>query len=307
MSLPHRTLGRTGLQVSTLGYGGIDLRGLPVGRHLASDEADRLLNTVLDEGITLVDTSIDYGLSEELIGRHLAHRRDEFVLTGKCGCAPGREVFGLAPARTPHDYRPRTIRAGVEQSLRRLRTDRLDVVQVHRAPGRSVLERDDTVAALLELKEAGKVRFLGVSSELPEIEEHLAMDVFDVFQIPYSALQPEYEAVVTRAARTGAGVIVRSGAGRVLPRPAGQADGGRQSYAEAWRRSGLDGLRGAMPPIELLLRHLLSRPDVSTVLIGSTDVAHVRENVAAAQRGGLPAGLYQAVQVATRAATSAGG
>jgi len=80
------------------------------------------------------DTSIDYGRSEELIGRYLGHRRDEYFLASKCGC-----LLEPPPGTTPpfpHDYSAGNVRAGVEQSLRRLGTDRLDLVQVHMSPSR---------------------------------------------------------------------------------------------------------------------------------------------------------------------------
>src|SRR5262249_3599672 len=117
--------------VTVLGYGAMELRGRRRAPALPDAEAGRLLNAVLDGGINLIDTSIDYGRSEELIGRHLPHRREEFFLASKCGCPVGRNWL---QRRRPHDYRPASIRAGIEQSLRRLRTDRLDLVQVHMSP-----------------------------------------------------------------------------------------------------------------------------------------------------------------------------
>src|SRR3989442_4091142 len=82
--LARRTLGRTGLDVTTLGYGAMELRS-----GVSDADASRILNAVLDSGINFIDTSIDYGQSEELIGRHIAGRRDEYFLASKCGCVPG--------------------------------------------------------------------------------------------------------------------------------------------------------------------------------------------------------------------------
>src|SRR5438874_3626024 len=118
--LPRRALGRTGLEVTTLGYGAMELRsGVP------DDDASRILNAVLDSGINFIDTSIDYGQSEELIGRHIAHRRDEYFLASKCGCVPGQGG--------EHVHTAANIRAGVENSLRLMNTDHLDLVQFHRS------------------------------------------------------------------------------------------------------------------------------------------------------------------------------
>src|SRR6266498_4873325 len=87
--LPTRTLGRTGLQVTQLGYGAMELRGAPRGRPIDDDQAQTILRAVLDSGINYIDTSIDYGLSEERIGRYISHRRDEYYLASKCGCLVG--------------------------------------------------------------------------------------------------------------------------------------------------------------------------------------------------------------------------
>ena len=86
MAIVTRTLGGTGAEVTILGYGAMELRGRPCGPEIADQDAGLLLNAVLDGGINLIDTSPDYGRSEELIGTCIGHRRDEFFLASKCGC-----------------------------------------------------------------------------------------------------------------------------------------------------------------------------------------------------------------------------
>src|SRR3984957_13578235 len=86
--LPKRELGRTGLRVTMLGYGAMELRGAPRARATTDEQAETILNAVLDAGINYIDTSIDYGVSEERIGRYISHRRSEIYLGSKCGC-PG--------------------------------------------------------------------------------------------------------------------------------------------------------------------------------------------------------------------------
>ncbi|MGO9078961.1 MAG: aldo/keto reductase [Streptosporangiaceae bacterium] len=100
----------------------MELRGQPWGPRIEDQEAGRLLGAVLDGGISLIDTSIDYGRSEELIGKYLGHRRDEYFLASKCGCLLGDPSAGATPP-FPHDYSAGNVRAGVEQCLRRLGTD----------------------------------------------------------------------------------------------------------------------------------------------------------------------------------------
>ena len=131
----RRTLGGTGADVTILSYGAMELRGGPRGPEIADEDAGRLLNAVLDAGLNLIDTSPDYGRSEELIGTHIGHRRDEFFLASKCGCP--LELPAATPPPYPHDYSPGNVRADVEQSLRRLRTDHLDLVQVHMSPSQN--------------------------------------------------------------------------------------------------------------------------------------------------------------------------
>src|ERR1019366_8541586 len=120
-----------------------------------------VLNTVLDEGINMIDTSIDYGRSEELIGQYIAHRRSEYFLATKCGCVPGT---GMG---REHVHDAANIRAGVENSLRLLQTDVIDLVQFHRSLSRAELEDEGGLDELVKLRDEGKVRFLGVSANLP--------------------------------------------------------------------------------------------------------------------------------------------
>src|SRR5215467_15584620 len=153
MAIPKRELGRTGLPVTVLGYGAMELRGTPRGRDVTEAQAEIILNTVLDAGINYIDTSIDYGLSEERIGRYIGHRRSEFYLGSKCGC-----LVGATPAapgqRNAHVFTRDNILRGVEQSLARMKTDHLDVVQFHASPSKQTLEEHGALDALLELKEA---------------------------------------------------------------------------------------------------------------------------------------------------------
>src|ERR1700677_2877732 len=122
--LPKRELGRTGLQVTMLGYGAMEMRGLPRGRDVSEAQAETILNAVLDSGINYIDTSIDYGLSEERIGRHISHRRDAYYLASKCGCLVGAPA-AMRGQQGPHLFTRANIVAGVEQSLARMKTDYL--------------------------------------------------------------------------------------------------------------------------------------------------------------------------------------
>jgi aryl-alcohol dehydrogenase-like predicted oxidoreductase len=302
MTLEKRLLGRTGAEVSVLGYGAMELRGAPAGPAISDEDAGVLLNEVLDSGINLIDTSVDYGQSEELIGRYLAGRRGEYFLASKCGCQAG-DPPPLAPLpsgqrqRIPHDFGPANVRAGVEQSLRRLQTDHLDLVQVHISPSRSQLEADHTIETMTDLRDEGKVRFLGMSGTLPNLPDHIKMDVFDVFQIPYSVVQREHEDLISEAVLAGAGTLIRGGAARGGPAedkawsqgPLGMTEGEGQ---RRWESSGIDDLLDGMSRIEFVLRFTLSHPGLSSTIVGTSSLGHLRSNVAMAEKGPLPDDVY---------------
>jgi aryl-alcohol dehydrogenase-like predicted oxidoreductase len=282
--LPKRTLGRTGLQVTALGYGAMELRGAPGGPEVSDDAAEKVLNAVLDAGINFIDTSIDYGRSEELIGRFIAHRRSEYFLASKCGCVPG------APQGSDHVHTADNIKAGVEQSLPRMKTDYLDLVQFHRSLTRRAFEEHGALEAALALKEEDKVRLLGVSGILPNLAEQIEMGVFDAFQIPYSALQREHEKIISRAGAAEAGIIIRGGVTRGAP-----GDWQRTYYMlpgsslrERWEKARLDDLLDGLSPLEFTLRFTLSNPDLDTTIVGTKDVAHLQANIDAALKGPLP-------------------
>jgi aryl-alcohol dehydrogenase-like predicted oxidoreductase len=273
----------------------MELRGQPRGPAITDDEAGRVLGAVLDSGINLIDTSVDYGNSEELIGRYVGHRRDEYFLASKCGCP-----LTTPPDATPpyqHDFSPANVRAGIEQSLRRLRTDRLDLVQVHMSPSQAVMAAEHTVETLQSARDEGKVRFIGMSGILPNLPDHIAMGAFEVFQIPYSAVQREHEDLITAAAETGAGTLIRGGAARGAPAedkawrrgPLGLDQGVGQ---RRWETSGVAELLDGMSPIEFVLRFTLSHPALSSTIVGTSSVGHLAANVAVAEKGPLPAGLY---------------
>ena len=266
------------------------------GRTVRAEQAREVLHAALDGGINFIDTAPDYGPSEELIGQSIAGRRGEYFLATKCGCP-------VHPAATAggggqHVFTRENVQAAVAQSLRRLQTDHLDLVQFHGSPSRAELEEHGGLEALQELQQAGAVRFIGMSGTLPQLPEQIGLGVFDAFQIPYSALQREHEQWITRAAEGGAGIVVRGGVARGAPSAA--KDWAIRRLPEVaderpralWERAGLDELLGAMSRMEFMLRFTLSHPELDTTIVGTADVAHLRENLEAVRKGPLPADLY---------------
>src|SRR5262249_5155724 len=285
------------IAVSRLGYGAMELTGAPRARAIAEGDALAFINRVIDLGINYVDTSIDYGLSERLIGKALAHRRAEVVLASKCACQVGLE--GLEDKGESHIYTGENVTAGVEQSLRRLKTDYLDVVQVHGNPTRKELEDGGVIDALLKLRRDGKVRHIGISSRLPLLAEFVDADYFSVIQVPYSALQRQNEDVIAALRRTGKAVVTRGVTGRGAPakdwatRPIGMAE---REAQQLWQRAGLDELLGDMSPIEFMIRFAMANNNVDVALVAPTDDAHLAADVQYTMRGPLDAALYEAAR-----------
>jgi len=287
--LPKRKLGRTGLDVTVLGYGAMELRNQEgYRRPLAPGQAQQVLNAVLDAGINFIDTSIDYGESEENIGKYISHRRGEYFLASKCGCPAGVDEPSMRSGDRRHSYTRENITAGVNQSLKRMKTDYLDLIQFHHGPSPQALKEEGSIETLLELKRQGKVRFIGSSSTLPTLLDHINMGAFDAFQIPYSALEREHEEAISQAAKAGAGTIIRGGVARGV----GQSGQGRTDTWRLWDRARLDDLLGDMTKMEFILRFTISHPGMSTTIVGTLNPSHLMENVAAASKGPLPASVY---------------
>jgi aryl-alcohol dehydrogenase-like predicted oxidoreductase len=285
--IERRQLGRTGLSVTALGFGAMDLGGPPAANEISDDEAGRVLNAVLDSGINFVDTAVCYGTSEARIGRAISHRRREFVLATKCGCQPGK------PMGAPNIHTAANIRAGVEHSLRMMRTDYIDIVQFHQSLTRIMWEAEGALEELLRLKQEGKLRFIGVSGILPNLIEQVDSGLFDVFQIPYSALQREHEGIIAKASAAGAGIIIRGGVARGAP-----TDWNKRYYmltgdelSGRWDKARLDELLDGMSRIEFMVRFAIAEPVLDTTIIGTKNLDHLRDNVAAARKGPLPGDL----------------
>ncbi len=288
MSLPTNLLGRTGLSVTRLGYGAMEVRGTRIwgGRAVSDDEADTILNAVLDSGVNFIDTANDYGRSEEYIGRFLSKRRSEFVLATKCGCTVVHKDEHTDD--TPHVWTRENLFRGLHESLERMKTDYVDVMQLHN-PSVEQTEAGDLVAALGEMKAQGKVRWIGISSTHPHIETYISSGVFDVFQIPYSALERVHEDAIQKASDAGAGVIVRGGVARGEP---GEGLGGTERW-EAFEKANLDELLAeGETRTQWLLRFTNSHPGMHTNIVGTKSPAHLADNVKAASRGPLAPDIY---------------
>ncbi len=288
-------LGRTGLEVTQLGYGSMGIRGPRTwGVRVVSEEAaDELLNSVLDAGINFIDTAPDYGISEQRIGQYISSRRSEFYLATKCGCAYAQHADHL---EINHVWKKEVLDRNIETSLQRLRTDYVDILQFHGGDAET-LQREGLIDALMDYRDQGVIRFIGASSSLPHLPGLIDLGVFDTFQVPYSCLAPEHHDLITRAAETGAGIIIRGGIAQGGP----DAEIQRPALNDVWTRARLDeALPEGMQRAELILRFTLAHPHCDTTIVGTCDPEHMTENLAAVAAGPLPSDLHQ--QIASRVA-----
>lgn len=293
----RKILGRTGLEVTPLGYGSMGLRGPRTwGVRVVDDAgADQILNAVLDAGINFIDTSPDYGISEDRIGRFISSRRSEFVLATKCGCVYTQQPNHL---EIDHVWNKDVLQRNLEQSLIRLQTDSIDILQFHGGTA-TTLQQAGLIDQLINFRDQGLIRFLGVSSSLPHLSAMIDLKVFDTFQIPYACLTPQHAGQITRAAESGAGIIIRGGIAQGGP----DAEIQRPLLNEVWLKAGLDELLPeGMSRSELILRYTLSHPHCHTTIVGTCNLQHLADNLAAANAGSLPEELRQRIQERVAAA-----
>jgi aryl-alcohol dehydrogenase-like predicted oxidoreductase len=280
--MEKRILGRTGLEVTVLGYGAMEIRGPTAwtGPDVGEQESEKILNAVLDSGINFIDTSPDYGLSEERIGKYISSRRKEFFLSTKCGCRPGENK---------HIWTRDNLLWNIDMSLKRMKVEYVDVLQLHNAPVEDV-QAGKLVEVLQEIRDGGKTRWIGCSSTAPRLMEFVTMGCFDTFQIPYSALERRHEQQITAAAEAGCGIIIRGGVARGVVAEDKEQEGGRW---DMWERALLDELLDGMSRLEFMLRFTNSHPHMNTNIVGTRNPEHLADNVAAAEKGPLPADIYE--------------
>ncbi len=278
--LPTAILGRSGLEVTRLGF------GTALSRKMPDSEWESLLSAVLDSGINFIDTANDYGVNwgapaEEQIGKHISGRRSEFYLATKSGCAPGGG---------PHVWTRENVFRGLHESLQRMKTDYVDIMQYHN-PTVEEAESGGLIAALQDMREQGKVRWLGISTTLPHLPYYLETGVFDAFQIPYSALEREHEDWIAKSAQAGVGIVIRGGVAQ--GEPAGQVAERRSEKWGKFEAAGLDELREeGETRTTLILRYTLTHPNADTNIVGTSRIPHLRENLAGIMKGPLAPDTY---------------
>jgi aryl-alcohol dehydrogenase-like predicted oxidoreductase len=303
--MEKRKLGQTGFEVTVLGYG-----SGPVGI-LGADQNDitEILNQALDQGINLIDTAQVYRGSEAAIGNAVSHRRDEYVLVSKCG----------RPAETAEgeSWRPAALAATVDNALKLLKTDHLDVMLLHSCD-LETLKRGEALGVLVAAREAGKVRHVGYSGDNEEVVYAAGLD--DVAVVETSINLCDHANIVNLlpvAKRRDIGVIAKRPIANA-PWIGAEAHAGFyvdyvRTYVERLEKMGLqpsdlgfDGPANEAWP-EIALRFTIAQDGLTTAIVGTTKAARIAANIAAAEKGPLPAPAVQQIRDAFDKAEAADG
>jgi len=281
--MEQRNFGKTGLKVSLLGFGA----GHIGDEKIPEDEVKVLLNTAIDLGITLFDTARSYGKSEERIGRILSGRRKEFVISTKVG-------YGI-PGFDNWTYD--CVQAGIDEALRFLRTDYIDIVHLHSCP-QTTLEWGDPLRALEDGVAAGKVRVVGYSGENEALEWAVASGRFGAVEHSVSICdQRIIEGNLPKEIEKGIGVIAKR---PVANAPWRFSECPVSHYAEEywWRWKTMDINPRGLDWQEIALRFAAFTPGVDSCIVGTINPEHLKRNAEIVKKGPLPADFYEEIRAA---------
>ncbi|MBM81992.1 MAG: aldo/keto reductase [Planctomycetaceae bacterium] len=246
-----RPLGNSGLSVSPIGFGSFKIgrnqkAKYPQAYDLPDDAAAQsLMSSLCEEGITYFDTAPAYGISEQRVGEFVSARREQLVLSTKVG-----ETF--VDGVSTYDFSATAVSASIQQSLSNLKTDGVDCIFVH-SNGQDVEIQNDTdvVDVLRESRASGQTRLIGFSGKSVE-GARAALEWADAIMVEYHLDDASHETVMAEAAQRGIGVIVKKGLAS-----------------------------GHLDPTESI-RFVLSNPAVSSLIVGSLNLDHMRANIRAA-------------------------
>jgi aryl-alcohol dehydrogenase-like predicted oxidoreductase len=280
--MEKRQFGLTGLEVSVVGFGAGHIDGID------EKSVEKLLNTAVDLGITLFDTARGYGSSEERIGKYLSKRRSGIVLSTKVGYSiPGFQ-----------DWTYDCIIAGVDEALKLLRTDYIDIVHLHSCPA-SVLKESGVIDALEKTKEAGKIKVAAYSGENENLAYAIETGRFGSVQTSINiADQRNLNNLLPLAKEKGLGVIAKRPSAnspwRFNEQPVGR-------YAEEyWLRLKKMNLLTDGNLQETALRFAAYTWGVDSIITGTGNIKHLEENIKMVLKGPLSSEVYNLIRESFR-------
>jgi len=269
-----RKFGNTGIDVSSIGFG---------AGHIGNNNQDEkdiewFLNEILDLGINLIDTARAYGLSEKRIGKYISHRRSEYILSTKVGY----------DVEWKPDWTYDSVIGGIDQALKLHMTDYIDIVHLHSCP-KEVLEKGDVILALEHAKQTGKIRFMAYSGENEALDYALETGKFDSIQTSVNICdQRGIAKYLPKAMDSGLGVIAKR---PIANAPWRHAEPQVGHYSEEyWHRLKKMNLKiPATDMQDIAIRFSAFTPGVSTSIVGSSKLDHIKASIIAVDKGPLNA------------------
>ena len=278
-------LGGTGMDVTLLGFGGAE-----IGFEKAEQATvDRLPNSALDAGLNVIDTAAGYPASEAKIGNAVSSRRNDFFLFTKCGNSLSNdEQYWNAGALT----------ASIDSSLADLRTDHVDLVQLHSC-SKEILRKGEAIQALQRAREAGKTRFIGYSGDNANALLAIESGAFDTLQTSVNiADQSSIEDTLPKARAKGMGVIAkRPIANAAWKTGAKPVNAYHHTYWERLQELKYDFLDGDLETaISIALRFTLAQAGVATAIVGTKNPERWKANAKLVEAGPLDAGMVARIR-----------
>jgi aryl-alcohol dehydrogenase-like predicted oxidoreductase len=284
--MEYRQLGKTEMKVSVLGFGGWEIGY----GHTSVKAVEKLLNAALDAGLNVIDTAECYVTSEELIGEATRERRKDCYLFTKCGHERGWNYA---------DWRPESLLRSIQRSLKRLRTDQVDLVQLHSCT-EPELRKGEVIEALKRARERGYTRYIGYSGDSQAALYAVECGEFDTLQTSVSiADQEALDLLLPLAAQREMGVIAKRPVANVAwhngNRPPSDSYG--RPYWERLQKLKYDFIEDSLTgSVAIALRFTLSVPGVHTAIVGTTRAERFEENAAALAAGPLPNGVFDNIR-----------
>jgi aryl-alcohol dehydrogenase-like predicted oxidoreductase len=284
--MEKRKFGKTDMEFSVLGFGGAEIGYNP---NQTQADVDELLNSALDAGLNVIDTAAAYKTSEKLIGEAVSKRRNDFYLLTKCGALD---------AFTRFDWTKKGILETIENSLRNLKTDHLDIAQLHSCDT-EILRRGEAIEGLLRAQEKGYTRYIGYSGDNEDAKYAIELDVFDSLQTSVSiADQSPIDGNIPLAAEKGLGIIAkRPIANAVWRHDAKPSDSYHHEYWDRIQKLKFDFLNKSLEEATATaLRFTLSISGIDTMIVGTTRPRRWQENAKYVAEGNLSSEEFEAIR-----------
>ena len=282
--MEKRQLGKTDMYVSALGFGGAETGFGGTDSAILST----ILNEALDAGLNVIDTAECYGTGEEMIGKSVAHRRQDYFLFTKCGHASGLDL---------PDWDPKLLEQSIDRSLKRLQTNCVDLVQLHSC-SEEILKRGEVIEVLRRAQSAGKTRYIGYSGDRENANYAVECGAFDTIQTSISiADQEAINTYLPAALKKSIGVIVKRPIANAIWLTESDPDEYCRPYWERLKELDYDFLKADVSSgVSTALRFTLSLPGVHTAIVGTNKPGRWKENAKMLEEGPLSAGIIQSIQ-----------